>query len=89
MKVSGFELVEVIGDRPLSWKFKASVTVTRKRLFRKPLIEKREVFKTFIGYWHFIDNGECAPDEVDNLSRALEAKQGKDLPYCTTVKHQA
>ena len=85
MKISDFKLTEVIGSSPLSWRFRASVTVTIDRFFRKPIIEEREVYKSYAGQWYFSDNGSSTPSKVADLSRALEARQGKDLPYCTTV----
>ncbi len=82
MNVSDFKLIDVIGTSCLDWKFKAVVTVTTKRFMRKPLTEKREVFKTYAGRWYYIETGEYAGSEVASLCRALEARKGKDLEYC-------
>ena len=86
MVISDFELIEVLGSTPINWKFRASITVTTKRLLRKPVVEKRPVYKTFGGFWYFSDSGENAPDEVRCLARLLEAKEGKELQHCETVK---
>ena len=82
MEISDFKLVDVIGNSPTTWKFKAVVTITTKRFFRKQIIEKREVFRSYTSRWYFIDNGEFAPNTVNDLERGLEVEKGKELQYC-------
>jgi len=82
MEISNFKLVDVIGVSPITWKFKAVVTVTTKRLFRRAIVEKREIFKSYAGSWYFIDSGDYVPSEINKLERSLEALKGKDLPEC-------
>jgi len=82
MTISNFKLVDVIGDSAITWRFKALVTVTTKRIFRKQIIEKKEVFKSYAGSWYFIESGEFADEDVSKLARKLEAELGKDLQYC-------
>ena len=84
INISNFKLVDVIGSSPLTWKFKAVVTVTTKKwFFSKPDVKNREVFKSYGGSWYFIDTGEYIDNRsVDNLARKLEAEKGCDLQYC-------
>ena len=78
MKISNFNLIEVIGDNALNWKFRATVDVTTG-IFKKTTT-KREIFKNYAGYWYFADNGQFTPkNDVECLVRAFEAKQGENI----------
>ena len=84
MVISNFKLVDVIGTNAITWKFKAVVDVTKRvGFFRKKATEKREVFRSYVGSWYFIDNGEVTPGyEVEKLERSLVARKGKEIQHC-------
>ena len=82
MEISDFKLIEVFGKNVLTWKYKAVVTVTTKRVFRKPTVKHRNIFKNFGENWYFVDTGKFVPDAINDLVRKIEAEQGKDLEYC-------
>ena len=85
MEISDFKLVDVIGTGPVTWKYRASVTVTKKNIFRKPTVERRNIFKTYTGSWYFTDTGEFTPLVVNELVRKLESETGKNLEGCLNV----
>ena len=78
MKITNFRLTEVIGKNAIDYKFRALVDVETGCLWFKKK-EKREIFKHYIGYWHYTETGEMACSNVDNLCRAFVAKNGKEL----------
>ena len=85
MKISNFVLTEVIGSDAIDWKFRATVDVTTRVGFFlwKEKVEKRDIYKTFAGSWHFVDSGKFTDgNTADELARSLEAKTGKRLAYC-------
>ncbi len=80
MKLNNFELIEVLGDSAIDWKFRAEVDVieTRFMFFKKST--RREIFRKYGSSWYFSDTGKSTPNlQAENLVRAYEAKHGKDL----------
>lgn len=83
IEYSNFRLTEIKGSSVLNYRFYALIDVTTKRLFRKPVVETREISRTFAGFWHFRDSGEFVTgNDVKALERAFEADQGKDIEFC-------
>lgn len=75
-----FELVERVGESPITWKFRAYVIEESGALFWKSR-RKREVVKSFAGSWVFSDSGKYAPSDVDDLCRMLEAQKMSALEH--------
>jgi len=78
MLISNFKLVGVIGNSPLSFKFRATVDVYTGVLFWKKK-ETKDIFKTYTSLWYYTDTGECVGVSAENLCRAFEARHGEDL----------
>ena len=81
MKISNFELLEIIGTSPVNWKFRARVDVTTGFIFKK--VKTVDIYQQFGSSWYFVDTGKFTPGYlVENLVRAFEADQGKPIEKC-------
>lgn len=53
------------------YQLNATVDVTVKKCFRKPVVNKVPIAKCNT-YWMFVDSGEFVPREVENLAKSYE-----------------
>lgn len=78
MKITNFRLVELIGGRPTTWKFKATVDV--KTFWGKKVT--LDIYKPYAGYWIYSNTGKFCSNGVDEAERVFTAKQGMELQEC-------
>ena len=78
MKISNFRMIEVCGNSPLTWRFRASVDVTTGRFFKRT--KSRKIYRRYALDWYFVDSGEFTPGlQVGRLVRSFEARSGCSL----------
>mgnify|MGYP000930691955 CR=1 FL=1 len=84
MEISNFRLTKIIGATPLTFQFKAIVTVTTRPFpFFKKVEVVREVHRKYGSHWHFTDTGKYLPASVgEELERVYTATHEKDLERC-------
>lgn len=81
MKITNFRLIKKTGTGPLTWKFKAIVTVETGFFLKKK--KDREIYRIFGEQWCFCDTGEFTPGcAVENLERAFTAKRMQHIEDC-------
>ena len=85
VKVSLLSLIHISAPTRLGMISYAVFCLKKKNIFRKPTVERRNIFKTYIGSWYFTDTGEFTPLVVNELVRKLESETGKDLEGCLNV----
>lgn len=77
MKLSNFVLTHIKGRNALDLEYFAEVDVVKTTgalWWKKTTLERRGIHRTFMGAWHFTDNGEFTPGfQAEQLERAWEA----------------
>ena len=87
MILSDFALIHTKGKSPIDFVYFADVTVittTGSLWWKKTSTARRQIVRNYLGFWHFVDNGEMCPgDQAEALERSYNARH--DLAVMRTM----
>ena len=79
MVLSEFVLTHTKGRNAIDWVYFADVSVTTETgalWWRRTSAVRRKITRHYVGFWHFVDNGEMCPgDQAETLERSYRARE--------------